>query len=149
MNWGQMYNKGRIRGVFAHTWPTASEMDADPYRSKWPTMSRFGRICWAWVRLNEYALNTVRENSDARVFRFEDIFQSDDRYDHLADLVGFTTDIPGVEPIPPEALEGWLDRRIHKSIGDFPAWTEWSPEQKRQFTEICGSLMEALGYKLG
>ena len=148
MNWGQMYNKGKVRGVFAHTWPAASEMDADPYRSEWPTMSRFERICWAWVRLNGYALDTVRENPDARVFRFEDIFKSENRYQHLAELVNFATDMPGVHPVPSEALDGWLDRRIHRSSGGFPAWPDWPPEQKQRFTEICGSLMEALGYNL-
>lgn len=148
MNWGQMYNKSTIRGVFAHTWPTALEMESDPYRSKWNSMSRFERICWAWTRLNRYALDTVRENPNARVFRFEDIFKSENRYQHLAELVNFATDMPGVDPVPAEALDGWLDRRIHKSSGDFPAWSEWSTQQKQQFIEICGPLMEELGYEL-
>jgi hypothetical protein len=148
MNWGQMYNKGKFRGVFAHTWPTALEIEKDPYRSRWNPMSRFERVCWAWSRLNEYALSTVQENPNARVFRFEDIFKSENRYQHLAELVDFTTDMPGVDPVPAEALDGWLDRKIHKSSGDFPAWPEWSTQQKQQFTEICGPLMEELGYAI-
>jgi len=148
MNWGQMYNKSKIRTIFAHTWPTASEIESDPYRSEWNSMSRFERLCWAWVRLNEYALNAVRENPSARVFRFEDVFNSDDRYQHLADLVNFTTDMPRIEPVPPDALEGWLDRRIHKSSDKFPSWSDWSAEHKQQFVEVCGSLMEELDYEL-
>ncbi|MGC9400542.1 MAG: hypothetical protein ACP5HM_15595 [Anaerolineae bacterium] len=148
MNWGEMYGKGKLRSIFAHTWPTAPEIAEDPYADQWSKMSRFEKICWAWVRLNRYALDTIQQNPNARVFRFEDIFESEDRYQHLAELVNFATDMPGVDPVPAEALEGWLDRRIHKSSGDFPAWPEWSTQQKQQFKEICGSLMEELGYEL-
>jgi hypothetical protein len=148
MNWGQLYNKSKIRAIFAHTWPTALEIESDSYRSKWNSMSRFERICWAWSRLNGYALSTVQENPNARVFRFEDIFKSENRYQHLAELVNFATDMLGVDPVPAEALDGWLDRKIHKSSGDFPAWPEWSTQQKQQFTEICGPLMEELGYAI-
>ncbi len=80
MNFGTMYNKGRIRRVVSRTWPTAFEFEHDPYHSKWATMSRFERICWAWTRLNEYTLDTIRGNPYARVFRFEDIFKSKDKY---------------------------------------------------------------------
>jgi hypothetical protein len=93
-------------------------------------------------------LDTVQENPTARVFRFEDIFKSENRYQHLAELVNFATDMPRVDPVPAQALAGWLDRRIHKSSGDFPAWSEWSEQHKQQFVEICGPLMEELGYEL-
>jgi hypothetical protein len=149
MNFGRIYLKGKVRSMISRNWPTAQDIENDPYQSRWAVMSRFEKTCWAWARLNKYVMDTVKENPNARVFRFEDIFKSGDRYQHLADLVNFATDMPGVEPVPPEALEGWLDRRIHKSSGEFPAWSEWSPEQKGQFREICGSLMKALGYSLG
>jgi hypothetical protein len=148
MNFGKIYAKGKLRGIVSHTWPTALEIENDSYRSKWNSISRFERICWAWSRLNKYALKTVQENPNARVFRFEDIFKSENRYQHLAELVNFATDMPGVDPVPAEALDGWLDRKIHKSSGDFPAWPEWSTQQKQQFTEICGPLMEELGYAI-
>jgi hypothetical protein len=148
MNWGQMYGKGRIRSLFAHTWPTASEIEGDPYGPDWESMSRFERICWAWVRLNEYALETIRENPHARVFRFEDIFESQDRTTHLEEMVRFVTALPRVEPVAMDSLDGWLDRRIHRSDARFPAWKEWTIEHKRQFQRICGPLLEDLGYEL-
>jgi hypothetical protein len=111
-------------------------------------MSRFEKICWAWVRLNEYALGTIEENPNARAFRFEDIFKSRDRYQHLATLVDFATDLPGIEPVPSQALDGWLDRKIHGSSGEFPAWPNWSAQQKEQFIQICGPLMESLDYDI-
>jgi hypothetical protein len=146
MNWGQMYNKSRIRAILAHTWPMASEIADDPYCSEWHSMSRFERLCWAWVRLNTYALGSVRANPSARTFRFEDVFTSDERYEHLTDLVNFAVDLPEVDPVPPRALAGWLDQVVHRSSGDFPAWSGWSTEDKQKYAEICGPLMEELRY---
>lgn len=150
MNSGQrggMYTKGKIRSIFARNWPTAMDVE-DEYSAIWQDLSWFEKLCWAWRTLNGYALKTVDRNGDARVFRFEDIFKSGRRYDHLAELVHFVTDLPGVEPVPSEALEGWLDRGIHGSSGDFPAWDDWSIEQQETFLAMCGPLMEKLGYRL-
>jgi hypothetical protein len=149
MNRGQMYNRGRIVGVFAHRWPEAAEFESDPYRLEWGTMPRFDRLCWAWVKLNEYALATTRENPNAKVFRFERIFESEDRYQYLADLVEFVTTIPNAEAITTGSLDGRLDKRINVGVGLFPSWEEWPPEYKQRFETICGPLMEKMGYELG
>jgi len=147
MNWGEMYSKGKIRSLVAHTWPTASEIEGDPYGAKWKAMSRFEKVCWAWARLNEYALRTIQENPNARIFRFEDIFKSENRYQHLEELVQFVTAFPDAGQIVTAPLDGWLDRQIHKSSPRFPSWEKWSAEQKQQFRAICGPLMEKLGYE--
>lgn len=147
MNWGEMYGKGRIRSVFAHTWPAASEIDSDPYTLKWDSMSRFEKLCWAWVKLNEYAIGTIQENPNARLFRYEDIFKSEDRYKNLEELVHFVTTFPNAGTIPTGSLEGWLDRQIHRSVARFPSWEGWSTEHKRQFKAICTPFMEELGYE--
>jgi hypothetical protein len=146
MNWGQMYGKGKIRSLIAHTWPAACEIPDDPYRARWQSLSRFERICWAWVRLNGYALGTVEESPYASVFRFEDVFHSEDRYRHLADLVRFATALPYVAQFATSSLEGWLDRQIHTSSPQFPSWEGWSMEQRQQFETICGPLMRELNY---
>jgi hypothetical protein len=146
MSWGEMYGKGRIRSLIAHTWPAASDINGDPYAAEWDSMSRFERLCWAWGRLNDYALHRVEENPRARIFRFEHIFKSKDRYRHFQDMIHFVTTLPGIEPIGPDSLAGWLDRKIHKSQNYFPAWEEWSEEQKQIFETLCSTLMEKLGY---
>jgi hypothetical protein len=148
LNFVGMYNHGRIRRIISRNWPEAPEIEGDPYKIKWGSMSQFEKICWAWSKLNEYALATIQDNPNARIFRFEDIFLSHNRYQHLEDLVNFSTTIPGTAPINVGTIEGWLDKRIHKSTGDFPAWKEWSNEHKKQFKTICGPLMDMLGYEL-
>lgn len=149
MNWGEMYGKSKVRSLLAHTWPAAYEIKGDPYAAEWDSMSRFERLCWAWTRLNEYALEKIEENPNARVFHFECVFKSEDRYQYLQDMIRFlTATLPGVEPIASDSLAGWLDMQIHKSRTRFPSWREWTVEQKQSFETLCGPLMEELKYPL-
>jgi hypothetical protein len=147
MNWGTMYVKGRFRRLVSSTWPSALEFPDDPYQAKWETMSRFEKLCWAWVKLNGYALATIRENPNARVFRFDHLFESEDRYHHLKNLVDFVRAFPHCELTITGSWEGWLERPVHESVPRFPSWEEWSEEQKQQFRAICSPLMERLGYE--
>lgn len=146
MNWGEMYGKGWLRRQFAHNWPMASQIMTDAYQAKWESFSRFEKVCWAWSRLNTSALQQVKQNPYARLFYFEDIFQSEQRYEHLYDLVQFATTLPAMRPIPASALEGLLERQIHQSKQQFPKWEEWTDWQQQQFQAICGPLMAELGY---
>lgn len=151
MDWveqGGMYNKGKLRSLVAHTWPTALEFDDDPYHAKWSNMSRFERLCWGWAKLNEYAVRSVAKSESARLFRFEDIFLAKNRGDYLADMFSFLGDLPGVAPVAPSALEKWIGQPVHKSKPGFPSWENWTTEQKQQFRTICGPLMDELAYDL-
>lgn len=146
MNWGHLYAKGPIRRAIVHTWPTATEINTDPYRHQWAKMSRFERVCWAWATLNQYALTTIKENPNARLFYFEEIFKAEDRYKHLRQLIQFSTAIPGQEPMELASLDGWLEQQIHPSKNNFPSWPDWSLAHKQQFEKICGPLMRQMGY---
>ena len=148
INFQPGYNRGRIRRLISPPLPSASEIADDPFNSRWPSMSLFQQLCWAWSTLNKYAIETISDNPNARLFQFEDIFQTDDRYQHLKELVQFLTFDSHRRWISTGALDGWLDRKIHKSQGEFPAWGQWSNNRKQQFLEICGPLMERLGYEL-
>lgn len=154
MAWGEMqgrpgaiYGKSRIENLLGHRWPTALEIKEDIYHNKWFSMSDFEKLCWAWSRLNTYAIETIPKNPNARAFRFEDIFESKKRYQNLEELVQFVTTIPGVELVPSESLDGWLNNKVQKSSDQFPAWNEWTSKQKAQFMEICGPLMKKLEYE--
>jgi hypothetical protein len=146
MNWGEMYGKSNFRKLVSHTWPTASEIKDDPYREEWQTMSRFEKLCWAWTRLNSYALATVARNPDARLFHFEEIFLGKNKYLVLDDLVAFSTALLGIDKKELGNTSGWLEKITHKGSNEFPDWNEWNKEYKTQFETICGSLMEKLGY---
>lgn len=148
MNWGQFYGKTGIRKLLAHNWPVATDLPNDPYAGKWSSLSRFERLCWAWTRLNNYALETVSNNPNARVFHFEKIFSGGKRYQVLDELMAFSTSLPSITPMQLGKTDDWLERKIHQSSNEFPGWQEWTKEQKKQFKEICGSLMNQLGYSI-
>jgi len=146
MNWGEVYGKGRIRKLFAHNWPTAKDIKNDEYASQWDALSRFEQLCWAWSRLNRYALNTISENPYARIYKFESIFLAKNRYQNLDDLVSFAVSLPGVAG-ELGTTNGWLEQKIHQSSSQFPGWEQWTKDQQHKFDEICGPQMEKLGYQ--
>jgi hypothetical protein len=132
----------------AYNWPPAKAIPQDPYAEEWDTLSRFEKLCWAWTRLNEYALGTLSTNPNVRVFRFEKIFSNAGRYQTLNDLISFTTSQPGIDPTRIGNTAGWLERRSHQSSQGFPTWDNWTKDQRQQFEQHCGALMNKLGYEI-
>jgi hypothetical protein len=147
LSWGEAYGKTGLRKLIAHAWPTAAQLAGDQFEATWNNLSRFEQLCWAWTRLNEYALNSIQSNPGARVFKFESIFQEKDRYQTLDELLRFTTALPGFNTDDIKKPDGWLEQKIHQSASKFPGWQDWTKEQKDFFDKTCGSLMEKLGYK--
>jgi hypothetical protein len=146
MNWGEVYGKRGVRSLFAHKWPTAKDIKNDQYANQWDDFSRFEQLCWAWSRLNEYALNTIPENPYARIYKFENIFVDENKYQNLDDLVSFAVSLPGITGRS-GSINGWLEQKIHQSSSQFPGWEQWTKDRKRRFEEICGPQMEKLGYQ--
>jgi hypothetical protein len=142
-----MYTQGKYRRLVSPPWPMAEEIKNDPYSDKWSKMNTFEKLWWAWSKFNQYALDTVKMNPNARVFRFEDIFESENRNQTLEDFVQFATSFDHIDPPSIESLNGWLNKKIHKSEGQSPDWDNWSLEDKQTFVEICGPLMEKLNYQ--
>lgn len=147
LNWGEAYNKKLFRKLVSHNWPTAIDIDDKEFAQEWNTFSRFEKLCWAWMRLNEYALETLVKNEHVRFFQFEKIFLGKQGYDYLNDLVSYVTSQPGIDPNSIGLTSGWLEKKGHMSSNQFPSWEDWSKDQKDQFVRICGPLMEKLGYK--
>ena len=59
------------------------------YKNKWKYMSQFEKLCWGWTEINNYALNTINKNPNAKLFYFENIFKSKDKYYNLDNLLKF------------------------------------------------------------
>lgn len=148
LNWGEIFGKKGIRAFFSHKWPTAKDFPDSPYFEKWHLLSRFEQICWTWAKLNQYALDTIEKNHHARIFYFEKIFSGKERYSYLDELVDFAVTLSATRINNIRKTDGWLEKRVHMSSGDFPAWNNWTEEQKGQFEYICGPVMKKLSYKI-
>lgn len=147
MNFGNMYQKGLLRSMVSHTWPRSIDIQDDPYQTSWDSMSRFDKICWSWRTLNDYAINTIGKNPDAKLVRFEDIFVDSNRKHYIQDLLEFmfpSTNVDQTENI--QKYLQYFDNKIHASTKKFPSWTDWTHNQKDSFNKICGPLMEDLKY---
>jgi len=118
------------------------------YYDNWRHMSQFEKTCWSWTKINSCALEGVERISQGRLFRFEDLFISKDKYAHLKELLDFCASFPK-KNISYEWREGVLEKKINEpAICDFPAWADLPQPQKEQFKRICGPLMLKLGYEI-
>ena len=122
-------------------------MKNDPYKSKWKSMSRFEKLCWAWITMNQYAIDKISKNPNSNLFKFEDIFNSDNRYDNLRELIDFATSFPDGKKIAYGSLEGTLEKKININPSyEFPSWKKWSSNNLKRFKNICEPLMNKLEY---
>jgi hypothetical protein len=118
----------------------------DPYTNKWANMSRFAKLCWAWNKINQYALKTIEKEKYARLFLFEELF---DNYpsDSLTEMVEYLTYIPKFGKIPHNDLNrNKINKKINVSKKRFPHWHNWTAEYSSIFKTICGELMHQLNY---
>lgn len=110
-------------------------LPGDPYEDKWDKMDRFERVCWYWAMTTEVLLE-----QNLPVICLEDVTTS---YDKFATQVlnNIAVDLP---------KELWqreisILHNISKK-NTFPAYENWSAEQKEAFDQICGAVMWRLGY---
>lgn len=146
MNWGEMYNKGLLRRFFGHTWLTAKDFRDDQYGNQWQGMSRFEKLCWAWACLNQTSLSLMAKNPNAKVYKFENVFHGENRYQYLEKMIKFLLVHPGINLSGIKPTHGWLNTRVHKSSGSFPSWQNWPEEKQKIFDGFCHPLMEEMGY---
>ncbi|MGR9074046.1 MAG: sulfotransferase [Gammaproteobacteria bacterium] len=112
-------------------------IDGDPYLEKWDDMDRFARICWIWSDDNRY----LRKHCPHRI-QFEKI-RSDYAYfkKEVLDYLGIS--------ISEDVWKAFVAKpRNHTPEFTFPRWEQWSDDQKRIFSDICGEEMRLNGYLL-
>jgi hypothetical protein len=124
----------------------APDFPDDPYAEKWARMSRFERLCWLWVKLNALICDAIRDDPRATTVTFEELFRPEAAHKGLWRVIEFL----GLQErmlIPQRRVPELMavkENPTQKYL--IPAWTEWSPEQTRQFREIAGEAMAAFGY---
>lgn len=109
----------------------------DPWSEKWPSMSRFERVCWYWANTNRHLLA-----QELPLVRFEEIIHSYELFEKQI-----------LRPIGISISSKKWEEQIHfpqnqNKYNWFPHWENWSAFQKKQFEEICADIMLDLGYTL-
>jgi len=118
----------------------------DEYKQKWRHFNRFQRVCWTYKTQYETMVREVQGDENSRVTKFEDLFESRDRYDNLCNLLEFTTTFNDKKfecSVPADILE----KKIHETSSfDFPSPDSWDDELLKQYQQISGSIAARLGY---
>jgi ribonuclease HI len=117
----------------------ALDFPDDPWHQAWNTLSRFEKICWRWQKKDNLIASALEEDPLAITIRFETLFDHSQEagFRRLWDFLGLP---PNVDPAPLEAARSAPANATAQYT--FPAWPEWSAEQKRQFDRIAGPQMQ-------
>lgn len=110
----------------------------------WGSLGPHGRLAWEWRFIYGRLLRHVKINTNARLFRFEDIFQGGNQ-ETMRQLVQFAARHSSVEyefHVPED-----FTRNAHNaSHGRATDWHDWSERQAKLVDRFCGPLMKGLGY---
>lgn len=116
----------------------------DPWFEAWPTFSRFEMCAWYWDFVNRKLLEGLRQLPPDRYLIID--YSNPD-----VDTIHRCYDFVGLPRIPDRRVQDLLDRRVN-SLGDrigegprFPAWPDWSPEQRQRFWELAYPAMRDVG----
>jgi len=133
MGWPRFYGP-RSTGAYA----IALESDG-PYAAAWESMSRFEKICWAWMESNEFLMKAIPRNC---WFRLEALVEDYAAAGGLFGEIGLQIGRSEWQEIVSRP-----SANVSSSYA-FPPWKDWQPTHQRQFREICGLTMEKLGYRI-
>lgn len=111
--------------------------DDDPWKDRWDGMDRFQRICWNWMNDNRRLRMAI-----GHPIQFEK---------YLSDFEYFKQEIAiplGIDILKENWSKHITQPRNITGKFTFPDWDQWTNEQKKAFTEICGEEMQLNGYKM-
>lgn len=141
----KMYGPRNIRYILKLKTLNPNLTGDTKYAERWKSMNRFEKLCWAW-RVIYSILLKEKDDEHVLVIKFEDIFQSKNRYNELKRLLSFLTDFPS-KKFEYKILEGILENHFNRSTGDsFPEWQQWNPGYIKYLHSVCFPLMGKFGY---
>ncbi len=117
----------------------------DPYRDKWKKMSKFEKYCWFYNKLNENALLEMKHKENFEVYRYEDIFLSENKKENFKSMLDFATDFQSGQ-IACNFQADLIDKKVDSKQSKACAWESWSSEEVEMMMRHCGEMMKEFGY---
>lgn len=146
MNWGTMYGK--------RDWVSRLKLDRlNPamindahYRNQWRHFTRFQKLCWAWSAIYGILLKETAGDPNCVIFKFEDLFLSKQKYEHLENLLAFLSRYPGRQ-FNYHLKENILDKVANPNVSNsFRRWEEWDNDMKNDLIRLCITVAHKFGY---
>lgn len=117
----------------------------DAYANKWKNMSKFEKYCWFYNKLNQNVLEKMQNKENFRVFKYEDIFLSENKTEKFREMLDFATEFSDGKhscDFKAELIDKKVDSKQSKAV----SWKNWTNEQVRAMEEHCGVIMTSYGY---
>lgn len=111
---------------------------------QWRSFGTFGRLTWEWSFVYGRLQAHVERNSNARIFRFEDLFGAANQ-GAMNELLAFAASHSGRE-YDFELRDDFATTACNASHGSAPHWNEWDRDQAGLVDSLCGPLMLKYGY---
>lgn len=148
MNGGfSYYSKRDPLYYFPSSRISAKMLPHDPFHDKWNRFSLFQRICWYWRFHIEHARQTMKKNPNAKIVKFESLFEGNNQDEALDDLLKYVTTFPDDSKVEYQYKDNLSGIMFHKSNSiDFPKWEKWPSKMVREFQEVCGDFLIQQGY---
>lgn len=122
------------------------EMVDGEWAARWEAMDVFERLCWDWKFITSRLLEAADADEMIRLVRFEDLFLSERRLARLEEALDFLTDFGSRRygyRVPPDLFERKVNVSRPTRLGP---WEDWPDERRNFLEEMCGPLMDRLGY---
>jgi hypothetical protein len=141
------YSVGDPVQFFPGSRPSAKKCSNDPFKDQWDSFSRFQKLCWYWQKHLEHTLETLKKNSNAKIIKYEKLFDRSRHLEEMTNLLEYLTLFPDGTKSNYKYDGELQSTKFHESRKNtFPKWSDWSQTTTRQFQEICGDLMEQMNY---
>ncbi|MFI3325779.1 MAG: hypothetical protein R3Y35_06355 [Clostridia bacterium] len=118
--------------------------DDDPYKDSWKKLSKFEKYCWFYNKLNTMVLETMKDKPNFKVFRYEDIFLSENCVENFGNLLEFSTQFKTGKinyTYKSELIGEKIDSKQKSKT-----WRNWTKEEAKIMMKHCGTLMNEYGY---
>ncbi len=147
MNWGQYRFGGRVKNVAPFR--RLARPHFDPIydvagRVRWVATGQFGRLCWAWTKMNQVMREQGEGNDRFTVLAYESLFDAEKGHTTIGQLL----ELVNLE-VSKEDSERIRGTRVNENKpGNFPRWQEWSSDQLAMVIDACGREARHYGYDI-
>ncbi|MFI3209377.1 MAG: hypothetical protein R3Y40_09620, partial [Eubacteriales bacterium] len=117
----------------------------DPYAESWHSLSKFEKYCWFYNKLNQIAMEDMKNKPNFRVFKYEDIFLSEQSAENFEEMLNFATDFQSGK-VDCDFKADLVGKRVDSKQSVEKPWKSWSSEQVEIMMKHCGGLMKEFGY---
>lgn len=117
----------------------------DPYFERWPSLSRLEMCAWYWSHINDLFLRELALLASDRWTTID--YSETSSFDvlRIARFLGLDgLDAKTVQPLIDQRINSVMDRTSEQTA--FPAWPDWSDEERVRFECIAAPMMIRLGY---